>query len=519
MMRSSTWMLLLAGLLVPGPRASGDRVTHITQHSITWTFDRPVEGGRFANGDWWVVGPVTIVSINPPSREVNGRTMHGSVINPSPRQGWSQGYDSQMYFKEYQTSRTYDAALNETLNLSSSNPLVLLPNQSLVSTISTPAPNQRPQLDTAAVLTCLRDPAPYESLRPPYCGLDKTVKFNKRQLDYTKLARLEPVGSPPALRDIERRFERPWIDHAPGWINLFMHPRRNMAEYGREFTRDVSIASLMLHLDFTDAQKETLLVRLVQLGIDSYGVFQEGGQHNWIRDGSYSMGRKWPILFAGIMLDDPEMKSFGHTPAFHQCEDSMTFFVEETSPNVFNGGHGGYTARHFGMPEFGVNHYFAPAQDNVDWFADPNRFCCTALSWWGEILGARIMEAEALWNHDATFLYLDRYHQENELLLAEGRIRPEQITSDPWIYEMYKAYRDDFGTALNYSGLLVFAKEKDPQLAAAPAVPTALDIALGGGADDEPAGGLEVREDVPLLIGEILRSRRSDRLRDPFRGR
>ena len=34
--------------------------TSVSQFGVTWSFsqDRPV--GQFANGDWWVVGPVTI---------------------------------------------------------------------------------------------------------------------------------------------------------------------------------------------------------------------------------------------------------------------------------------------------------------------------------------------------------------------------------------------------------------------------------------------------------------------------
>ena len=37
----------------------------ITQHGITWTFDRDCPAGQFVNGDWWVVGPVQVVSVSP----------------------------------------------------------------------------------------------------------------------------------------------------------------------------------------------------------------------------------------------------------------------------------------------------------------------------------------------------------------------------------------------------------------------------------------------------------------------
>ena len=39
--------------------------TSVSQFGITWTFNRDYPTGQFANGDWWVVGPVTITSISP----------------------------------------------------------------------------------------------------------------------------------------------------------------------------------------------------------------------------------------------------------------------------------------------------------------------------------------------------------------------------------------------------------------------------------------------------------------------
>jgi len=41
------------------------RVRSISQYGITWTFESPVLAGRFVNGDWYVVGPVRVVSIDP----------------------------------------------------------------------------------------------------------------------------------------------------------------------------------------------------------------------------------------------------------------------------------------------------------------------------------------------------------------------------------------------------------------------------------------------------------------------
>src|ERR1051325_2784621 len=37
----------------------------ISQYGIRWTFAQPARVGQFVNGDWYVVGPVTIKEINP----------------------------------------------------------------------------------------------------------------------------------------------------------------------------------------------------------------------------------------------------------------------------------------------------------------------------------------------------------------------------------------------------------------------------------------------------------------------
>ena len=56
----------------------------IEQWGITWQFNKPLSVvdaagtyryGQFANGDFWLVGPVTITSISPASVEISGRIL------------------------------------------------------------------------------------------------------------------------------------------------------------------------------------------------------------------------------------------------------------------------------------------------------------------------------------------------------------------------------------------------------------------------------------------------------------
>jgi hypothetical protein len=326
------------------PKGITYKAPGVTQFGITWTFDQNHLIGRFANGDYWVVGPVTVIGIDPPSTEdANGRTMNGSMMNPSPTDGANNGYDREL--------GGYDHKYNVAFNVSASNPLIVHPYSSLVSVISLPKPNLRPQLKTAAVLTILDVVPPEGSFRPPYCGIDKAIKYNKNQLDYSKLAKLAAPKSTPELRLVERMFERVWLDHPPRWPARYFHPSDNMPDYGRDMMEQIGDAALILHLNFTNTEKETLLVRFVQLGIDLYGVLQDGGEKNWIPSGGHQGGRKLPILFAGIVLNDSGMKSIGNKSGdylysgsyepgklppdyIHFQEDDQTFYVKDT--DIYN---------------------------------------------------------------------------------------------------------------------------------------------------------------------------------------
>ena len=49
----------------------------VSQYGMTWTFDKPARVGQFVNGDFYVVGPVTITAITP-------RPLYGAEIPAEP---------------------------------------------------------------------------------------------------------------------------------------------------------------------------------------------------------------------------------------------------------------------------------------------------------------------------------------------------------------------------------------------------------------------------------------------------
>lgn len=422
----------------------------ITQWGITWQFAVPKSVGQFANGDWWVVGPVDVVSIAPGTQDVGGRQINGSMVNPTTIASGDHGYDSLLYHP-YEAGR-YKAYLNVALGVTASSPLVLAPGTSLISTISYlgPFPHSSgsfSQLQTAAVLTVLATEPPVGAFRPPYAGTDKTIHHFESDLDYTALADLAPTAGTPDLAATAARFQRVWLDHMSGWSSRYLHPIDNMPDYGRDFTSLFGTGCLLLQLNVPDSQKRDLLVRMVQIGIDFFRNVSIGGV--WEGVGGQGSGRKFPILLAGKVLNDAAMLAIGqsHPSGYFGPnhpnnrsqfgEDCQTFYVQQTSPGVYNWGFGGYTASALNLPEWGNNHTTYPTNDNANWTADPYRRCCTANAWVGQTLAARIMGLRTEWNHPSYFDYMDRFMQTEA---------PGQWTRcwEPWQATMWDTYRSTF---------------------------------------------------------------------------
>jgi hypothetical protein len=421
--------------------------SQITQYGITWTFDTSCECGQFCNGDYWVVGPVNIIGISPASTLNGGLRINGSMLNPDPTIN-AQGFDERMSYN------SYSAGLNVAAGVSAVNPLTINPVSSLVSVISYDPPQQQnwgaQVLRTAAILTVVAGPPAAGNFRPPFCGSTKSVQFDENQLDYSLLKKLAPVTLTPSLADVEKYFERPWIDFKGSASGRFQHPRENMPDYGREMSGQIGTAALMLHLDFTDQQKRNLLVRFVQYGIDLYGVIKAGGRQVWYQDGGQGGGRKWPVLFAGLMLNNKEMKEVGipeltnatENTAVIFGEDNTTFYVDQwilsQASAISAIGGEPWIAADLGLPAYAkwrwpIKWFTSQADGRTtrDWGAS-YQLCCHATAFTGFTLAAHFMNAKSIWNHDAFFDYMDRY------------ISVEGYAADFFGF-MWKTYRNDYG--------------------------------------------------------------------------
>jgi hypothetical protein len=215
-----------------------------------------------------------------------------------------------------------------------------------------------------------------------------------------------------------------------------------------------------------------LLVNFLQVGIDHFGLTQNG--MHWPPDGGHASGRKLPILFAGIVLNDSEMKNISFMPdntGVYRCgdkicfgEDAQTFHVDPenigqyfilpfTTTSVIYGGIldspelGNYSFKHSGMPEWGIRHeenYTSGTAsylsvDRLYWDAGYRR-CCNANNWAGYLLAVHVMGIRDLWNHNALFDYQDRYMEVTKAGGAWPGWRASGFSAAMW-----DAYREDYG--------------------------------------------------------------------------
>lgn len=446
----SKHLLLLFALVLINPfPATGQEQNSVSQYGITWSFDRAYQVGHFVNGDWWVVGPVVVTAITNDWHAYPGEGFDGSMVNPPT--DTSHGYDHRL--------AGYEASLNVQLQL----PLTVQPNESLVSTVSwleneEGCPNisggtntPRPTLKTGAILTCLNMPPSVDSFRPAYCGSTKRI-YQTSQVRKSLLPSLAPVEGAPSLSEVERYFQRPWIDHRNNYPGTYLHPSENLQEYGRELSIEVGIGALMLLIDESRiGDKTTLLHNFVQVGIDLFGILDNDGF--WPSNGGIYQGRKWPILFAGLMLNDPDMQAIGQLPVnkpgsetgayplgqayFH--EDGNTFYVtQEDIDRVHTPDSRAeyipYRAEDLGMPEWGIRHSSKPEGDNRN--DDAVYRSTNGPSYVGWSLAARLLNQIPAWNHNALFDYVDRWMNE-----ISGD-RWQDKTRNQFVLNMWQAYRN-----------------------------------------------------------------------------
>ncbi len=123
----------------------------VTRGEITWHFEDFEVWGTYANGDIWVVGPVTLTEIEPATAYDPGENWwkNGTQLFPNPGnepgnelppkpQSIVQGLDNSIYdvVPNFPPRFAYD----HTLNIADQLPFTVLVNTSIVSCISQSVP-------------------------------------------------------------------------------------------------------------------------------------------------------------------------------------------------------------------------------------------------------------------------------------------------------------------------------------------------------------------------------------------
>ena len=182
---------------------------------------------------------------------------------------------------------------------------------------------------------------------------------------------------------------------------------------------------LLVLLEDPRGERETLLLRYVQKGIDYYGVSQSDN-NLWIGNGGHNSGRKWPILFAGLMLDHEGMM---RVEATFQ-EDQQTYHgkgfggqkalwtIAPNNPNRCHEEVDPETWKTFGDKK-GNNGLKAEGYRKLN-----------GPTWVGQALAARLTGMVAHWNHPAFFDYVDRWYVETQ-------------SANAFVKAMWTTYRDE----------------------------------------------------------------------------
>ena len=429
----------------------------VSRDGITWTFEKPVRAGQFVNGDWYAVGSVTVVAIDP--KPLYGEEVkdpgakekatfkgkycrNGSVLNV-PVVGFQSGFDSRVPHRRYKPE------------LSAHLPISMKPGDTLVSSISREKPASSGYcIGSYSALTCLAEPVPLDAFRPGYCDRQQVI-YLARNLRRELLPRLalppapkpeETAGLriktyPPTLKNSVDAFARLWNE-----LNFFEGDQATYQSggYGRAVAERFGRASLLLMLDFEPEQKEPLLINLTQYGLDLWSLVKNGFR-GWVAHGGWGSGRKWAIVLAGIMLGDERMANVNKSfPEAMFQEDQQTQYDDCFSgAGVVYYGHVG--TRVLTEPKtpagWGTYEHLHPSRW-VSWIGTSYRTNMTSSTWVAEALAIRIMQAEKQWNHDAFLDYCDRWMTEPDT----GYGNPYAFSKqggvwDPFFKQMWTAYR------------------------------------------------------------------------------
>ena len=400
---------------------------YLTRVGFTDPSPDTITCGFFANGtDVWILNldsgasAVVVNAITPAPTTSPAR--NGWEVNPT--QDVLQPYDDRI-------PNTYNVATLPSLPYSTS------ADESLVFTTSwVPSEPGGPfvWLYDANILTVLAADPGATAFRPAYFGTTKTIyDTTSLQTGLLKQLPLDVSGAvdAPDFTTYEHLTRRVWLDHITGPNGRFSHPGANLNNYGGNIARDIGRFTAFLHSDNTLGAKNQLLIQLVQIGIDFYGMWRggDGGANGtyWPAAGGHTPGRKLAMEFAAVMLDDATMianltaaanttVSYG---SFHFSEDEHVSFsavADGGSGKVLYGQIEGATAAAW-ESNYWVNHVSANHKSGSRDIRDPYGYedgksyiIVNAGPFLGAALNLYLLtEVRTVWNYDYFLDFVNRW--------------------------------------------------------------------------------------------------------------
>jgi hypothetical protein len=316
-------------------------------------------------------------------------------------------------------------------------PLKLEGTKSVVSTIGMEVPavgGAYEGLEVAAVLTVVDKAPAKDAFRPPYVKGEKPM-YAKSQLRWERLPKLKaPAGV--ALPDFKELMRRVRLEHAAGKgnMNSSIHPRKNMTPYQGYAAREVSTVAMLVLTDIP--AREELTVRLVQYGIDLSAIVHDV-KDAWRGYGGFGEGRKWPILFAGLMLGEDKMLKLPKTVESNNTingttekfgEDGHTYYGKATAdypkgkPLWGNEVPGNIFAEKKAKGAAASGAKDARDPDGIEDGMEYRTICSVPCV--GPALAARLMGAQEIWDHPAFFDYMDRWVKEGGVASENAKRKP-----------------------------------------------------------------------------------------------
>lgn len=408
----------------------------ISQAGVTFTFSTMRPTGQYANGEWWVFGPVSITSITPAStvqtsgtdgngNAITSRVVHGAVVNPGNRVyapggltanntgNTSQGWDS-ITAGSGIPSVAYSSAAN--VDPGATGVPLTVTTGSVVKFVSRltglPAQNRPAGLDMV-VLTVVESFPAADAIRPGVSVTSKASLFRRSDFNLSVFQNLAPTANAPTY---EQALD--WIDRfvestLPDCINNPCHKAiNNQPEYGRDIANNLHRALLCLHLSsFTAEQKRTLLShfgafaddfvdRAAEGGITS----DNGGGNTWkvpiIAVCAAALGAKapaaWITWLANLSSWVENRQIFNVTPLDIAIPRDQTDGRPRSA----------YTYQMLGSAEWGEQPTITPARSGSNWdafYRDIVNYSVLP----GTLAVELTTGAKALWPNPAFWVYMD----------------------------------------------------------------------------------------------------------------